>query len=69
MQLLGATRSSLNAEGKGESKNMQKKIVTNLQARFADTPKIEVDNLESALYSKPGYKWHWTAGISTCKKG
>lgn len=36
-------------------------MVTDLQTTFADDREIEVDNLESVLYSKPGYEWHWTA--------
>jgi hypothetical protein len=64
MQLPGAPRSSLDAEGKGSSKNTQKKMVTDLQTTFADDREIEIDNLESALYSKPGYEWHWI--LTTC---
>ena len=70
MKLPGAPRIGLDAEGKGSSKNMQKKMVTDLQTIFADDREIEIDNLESALYSKPGYEWHWTAqGFQLVRKG
>lgn len=69
MKLPGAPRSSIQVEGKG-AKNVGKKITTDLQAIFADEHEIEIDNLESALYSKPGYEWHWTAlGFQLARKG
>ncbi|MGH9977834.1 MAG: hypothetical protein ACRD8Z_18660, partial [Nitrososphaeraceae archaeon] len=70
MQLPGAPRSRLNAEGKGTSKNVQKKMVTDLHATFAANPEIEVEGFDSALYSKPGYEWHWTImGFQLIEKG
>jgi hypothetical protein len=38
MQLPGAPRSSLDVKGKNSFKNMQKKMITNLQGRFTDSP-------------------------------
>lgn len=61
MQLPGAPRSSLEAERKGSSKNMHKQMVTDLQATLADNAEIQVEDLDSTLYSKPGHEWHWTA--------
>jgi hypothetical protein len=61
MRLPGAPRSSLEAERKGSSKNMQKQMVTDLHAILSGNPEIQVEDLESVLYSKPGHEWHWTA--------
>jgi hypothetical protein len=61
MRLPGAPRSSLDAGGGEASKNVQKRIGTDLQVTFTNNPEIEVEDLESTLYSKPGYEWHWTS--------
>jgi hypothetical protein len=49
---------------------MQKQLVTDLHATFADNAEIRVEDLESALYSKPGHEWHWTVmGFQLVRKG
>jgi hypothetical protein len=68
MKSPGAPRFSIEIEGKS-AKNVGKKIVADLQAIFVDDREIEVDNLESELYSKQGYEWHWTAlGFQLARK-
>jgi hypothetical protein len=61
MKLPDAPRTGLGIEGMGVSKNMQKKIANDLHATLVDNLEIEVEDLESALYPKPGYEWHWTS--------
>ena len=70
MQLPGAPRSSFDVKGKDAFKNVQKKLIADLQGRFTDSHEIEIEDLESKLYSKPGYEWYWTSlGVSAYKKG
>lgn len=70
MQLPGAPRSIIDGNGKRPTKRMQDKLVAGMNSKFTDELKIEVENLESALYSKPGFEWHWTSlGFQLMSKG
>jgi hypothetical protein len=70
MKLPGAPRSSLDTQRKGSSKDMRKQMVTDLHATFVDNTEIQIEDLESALYSKPGHEWHWTVmGFQLVRKG
>jgi hypothetical protein len=42
------------------SKEMEEQLVADLQKMFADVPKLELENPESLLSSKPDFEWHWT---------
>jgi len=41
-------------------KEGQKKLVEQVQKPFVGLQRIKVEDPESTLYSKPGFKWHWT---------
>jgi hypothetical protein len=43
-----------------DEKEGQKKLVEEVQTADAGLQKIQVEDPESALCSKPGFEWHWT---------
>jgi hypothetical protein len=48
----------------------KEELVKEVQTAFVGVEKIQVENPESALYSKPGFEWHWTSnGFQSLKEG